>query len=177
MFLLKKCFVLAALCMFITLGTALPLKAATVYSGAWTPTNHSTKFFNVTFTDMTPDADFNLMIRNNASETLSVFNQSQFLTAVQVGFSQTDGIYTASTGGSSLILGEKPNFWLGYSLGADMVHDYTYSLLTGTDQFQLSLDSKTIIVSDASPVPLPASIWLLGAALVGLAGFSRRYLR
>ena len=173
---LKKCFLLAGLCLLFTLGTALPLKAATVYSGAWSPTSHSTEFFNVTFTDLATDPNFSLLLKNSASETLSVFNHSQFLNSAQVGFSKTNGIYTASTGGSSLTLGERPHFWLGYSLGAGMAYDYAYSLLTGTDQFQLSLDNKTIIVSDASPVPLPASIWLLGAALAGLVGFGRRYL-
>ncbi|EFI35276.1 protein of unknown function DUF1555 [Desulfonatronospira thiodismutans ASO3-1] len=176
MFLLKKCFVLAALCMLITLGTALPLKAATVYSGAWTPTSNSTEFFNVTF-NTTGDSNFNFFLYNNNDAQLMIFERSQLWDAAQVGISRSDGTYSASLNGTSLVLGANPHFWLGYSLGNDTFHQYTYSLLTGNDQFLLKLGDKDIMISDASPVPLPASIWLLGAALVGLAGFSRRYLR
>lgn len=155
---------------------ALPAGAA-VYSGAWTPTSHSVEYFNVTFTDFSPDRDFKFFIYNkNTGEELTVFNNSQFLNSASINFYQSGDNYFASLDGNVLDLGTRQHFWLGFDLGAGRIYEYSYSLLAGTDQFSLNLYNKILISSDASPVPLPASAWLLGSALAGLAGFGRRFM-
>lgn len=156
--------------------SAIPAGAA-LYSGAWSPTSHSVEYFNVTFTDSIADNDFRFFIFNkDTGEELTVFNNSVFLNSKSIHFSSDNGNYLASLGGNVLNLGSKPHFWLGFDLGAGSIYEYSYSLLTGTDQFQVNLGDKVLISSDASPVPLPASVWLLGSALMGLAGFGRRFM-
>ncbi|MFW6352174.1 MAG: VPLPA-CTERM sorting domain-containing protein [Bacteroidota bacterium] len=156
--------------------SAVPAGAA-LYSGAWTPTSSSVEYFNITFTDSNADNDFKFFVYNkNTGEELTIFNTSQFLNSKTIDFSSDNGNHMATLGSNVLNLGVKPHFWLGFDLGAGSVYEYSYSLLTGDDQFQINLGDKVLISSDASPVPLPASVWLLGSALMGLAGFGRRFM-
>ncbi|WP_045216471.1 VPLPA-CTERM sorting domain-containing protein [Desulfonatronovibrio magnus] len=150
---------------------------AALYSGAWTPTSQSVEYFNVTFTDFSPDPNFRFFIYNkDTGEELTVFNHSQFFNAATIHYTESGGNYFANLGGNILNLGTRPHFWLGFDLGAGNVYEYSYSLLAGNDQYSLSLLDKIFISSDASPVPLPASFWLLGSALAGLVGFGRRFM-
>ena len=54
-----------------------------------------------------------------------------------------------------------------------------FNTISNTDQWSAAggLSNKPVpwlLVNDVTPVPLPATVWLMGSALVGLAGFARR---
>lgn len=163
-------------CMLIVAGIYAPAYGAK-YSGAWTPTSSTVEYFNVTFTDYSADNNFKFFIYNRSTgNKLTVFNNSQFMNTASILFNESGGEYFASLGGNMLNLGARPDFWLGFDMGSGTEYEYSYSLLASTDQYQLTLDDKILISSDAAPVPLPASIWMLGSALAGLAGFGRRFM-
>jgi hypothetical protein len=50
----------------------------------------------------------------------------------------------------------------------------TKTLTTGTFNLNLSGSQLTFNPTPAAPVPVPAAAWLLGSALVSVAGISRR---
>jgi len=66
-------------------------------------------------------------------------------------------------------------FWLGYFDNNTRIYQYDFNVLDPGKVYNLNFDGTTITIVDAAPIPLPASAWLLGAALVGLIGFRRRF--
>ena len=168
------CFVV---CVGLLLGPAFTAWSG-VYSGNWSPTSNSVQYFNVTWGDMIPDLDFNFFLYNKqTNDRLNVFSQSGFLDSAAVQFSADKGSYWAKLGSKALELGSSPIFGLGFNLGQGEMYEYSYGLLSNNDQYQLSLgDQKALISSDASPTPLPASLWLLGSALVGLVSIRRKFM-
>lgn len=151
---------------------------AGLYSGSWQATSDSVEYFNLTFADTAPDTDFSFFIYNrDSNEKLNIFSQSQFMNAASVQLTKDNGNYWAKLGSSALALGPSPYFGLGFDLGQGEIYEYSYALLTGDDQYKLRLGNQKILVSsDASPTPLPASLWLLGAALAGLVSVRRKLM-
>lgn len=151
---------------------------AGLYSGTWKATSDSVEYFNLTLADIAPDSDFSFFIYNQDSkQKLDIFSQSQFMNAASVQFSKDKGNYWAKLGSNALSLGPSPHFGLGFDLGQGEIYEYSYALLTGDDQYQLRLGNQKILISsDASPTPLPATLWLLGAALAGMVSVRRKLM-
>ena len=65
------------------------------------------------------------------------------------------------------------NEWTTYSLTFAALSSITTISFTGASGFQyIGLDNVSVL--GASAVPIPAAIWLFGAALVGFIGFGKR---
>ncbi len=78
-----------------------------------------------------------------------------------------DHLVTGDNWGGNIFGGSLPLTAAGY-------YDLSVASFSGTP-LDIEFDySWSIYVTDASPVPLPASFWLLGSALAGLAGFRRK---
>jgi len=107
-----------------------------------------------------------------------------------IGFAADQGLFVddselgwvlSNSEGASVILGDNPTFSLGYFDGADWFMADTVNGI-GEDSFLFQWSSTatpaTMIVTDIAPVtavPLPASVWLFGAGLIGLVSVARRH--
>ena len=105
------------------------------------------------------------------------------------GFSADEGLFVDDTDlgwtlsnseGASVILGDNPSFGIAYHDGVGWSEADVFTGI-GEDSFLFQWSSTvspaTMIVTDIAPVsavPLPASVWLFGAGLVGLTAVARR---
>jgi len=106
-----------------------------------------------------------------------------------LGFSADEGLFVDDTDlgwilsnseGAEVILGDDPSFSIAYFDGAAWSEADLFTGI-GEDsylfQWQTSATPATMIVTDIAPVsqvPLPASVWLFGAGLMGMVSVARR---
>ena len=170
------------------------LNAATI----WSPTNTDTDFIQL---DFAGHSDAGLGIRTNGG-TLALFDDNTgFLgDALIIGengghvlFSDnTDGSWNAEVfdlhniSGGSITLSHNSNFVLGIDWGAGYYGDSNATLLSSPDTYLIIFDgydgqqsriSGNTLAVDLAPVPIPATVWLFGSGLLGLATLVRRRYR
>jgi len=167
-------------------------EAATI----WAPTNEDTDFIQLDFGGPGPGSG----ISTNGG-TLALFDDDTGLTgtALEIGqdgghvvFSDNgDGSWDAevfdvtNTSGGSITLSNNANFVLGISWNGGGLYwgDTGSSIQSSPDTYLIVFDglvagprriSGSTLAVDLAPIPLPASVWLLGSGLLGLAGVARR---
>jgi hypothetical protein len=169
-------------------------EAATI----WAPTNEDTDFIQLNFGGPGPGSG----ISTNGG-TLALFDDDTGFAgpALEIGqdgghvvFSDNgDGSWGAevfdvtNTSGGSITLSNDANFVLGISWngGVNYFGDAGSSIQSSPDTYLIAFDgifqgrriSGSTLAVDLAPIPLPASVWLLGSGLIGLAGVARRKKR
>jgi hypothetical protein len=174
--------------------TCLSCNPQSVEAGTiWAPTNEDTDFIQLDFGGPGPGSG----ISTNGG-TLALFDDDTGLTgpALEIGqdgghvvFSDNeDGTWDAevfdvtnTSGGSITLLGGNANFELGISWDGGVTYwgDTGSSVQSSPDTYLIVFDGSvdgqgSILAVDIAPIPLPASVWLLGSGLLGLAGMARR---
>jgi len=171
---MKKINLMAGLILIAAFLMVLPINAsASLYSGAWQP--NSDDFFVVSLSSGTGslylfdwgNTTNNLMILSNGSFNNSTVYFSPVGTTWWAGLTQ--GAQTLNLGLSN---------WFGFYFSDGSNPPYlSYALTsTGTDSYTLfeSNTSMTVMLHDADPVPIPATVWIFGAGLMGIVGIRRK---
>ena len=170
----------------------ISVEAATI----WAPTNEDTDFIQLNFGGPGPGSG----ISTNGG-TLALFDDDTGLAGPSLEIGQNGGhvvfadngvgscgaevIDVTNSSGGSITLSNDANFVLGISWngGADYFGDTGWSLQSSPDTYLIVFDgidpgqnriSGSTLAVDLAPIPLPASVWLLGSGLIGLAGMARR---
>jgi len=119
---------------------------------------------------------FRLPIINPSYVTLTLFENTDFTNQV---YSQTKdtrdwigdyGVLFYGTGGFSGDL--SGSFSVSYS-GGNQATLLDVSIKNYAGQAAPSYIAQTVITPTASPVPVPAALWLFASGLIGLSGFAR----
>ena len=175
----------------ITCVSFMPIsaEAATI----WAPTNEDTDFIQLNFGG--PGSG----ISTNGG-TLALFDDNTGFAGPALAIGQNgghvvfsdngDGSWGAevfdvtNTSGGSITLTNDTNFVLGISWngGVNYFGDSGSSIQSSPDTYLIVFDgifqgrriSGSTLAVDLAPIPLPASVWLLGSGLLGLAGMARR---
>ena len=180
--------------LFYLASAALILASASANATVWHPTNEDTDFIQLDFGGGSG-------ISTNGG-ILALFDDDTGLTgpALVIGqdgghvvFSDNmDGTWDAevfditnTSGGSITLLGGDANFELGISWNGGGFYwgDTGSSIQSSPDTYLIVFDglvagqgriSGSTLAVDLAPIPLPASVWLLGSGLLGLVGVARR---
>ena len=151
---------------------------ADTYSGAWLP-NDEADMFTMKVTVGTDAGSFSMYDWGDTSESLEIYSMGESSGVQSVYFTQSSGDWYASmTSGviTDLALGDSLEFGFSFGDGTDTYYTYDLTMIEPFETYQLTHGSSDILIttSDAAPVPLPASVLLLGSGLVGLIGFGKR---
>jgi hypothetical protein len=74
----------------------------------------------------------------------------------------------------NLVNGAELTNWI-FDNGFDVLEVYEDSTFAAQSNWRLNLDTNQLVYAPAAaPVPVPAALWLLGSALIGVAGIRRR---
>ena len=96
------------------------------------------------------------------------------LVGLGLGTNNSTKSFIGNTTPSSVTLGDAANLYListnGTTAGGKV------SEIESTQTYTLEQNGTFVVSGGTSPVPLPASAWLLGSALLGFVGVSRRRL-
>lgn len=181
--------------LFYLASAALILASTAVNATVWHPTNEDTDFIQLNFGGTGQGSG----ISTNGG-TLSLFDDDTGFAgpALEIGqdgghvvFSDNgDGSWNAevfdvtNTSGGSITLSNDANFVLGitWNGGANYFGDSGSSIQSSPDTYLIVFDgifqgrriSGNTLAVDLAPIPLPASVWLLGSGLLGLVGVARR---
>jgi hypothetical protein len=182
--------------LFYLASAVFILASTSVNATVWHPTNEDTDFIQLDFGGPGPGSG----ISTNGG-TLALFDDEAGFAgpALEIGsdgghvvFSDNgDGSWNAevfdvtNTSGGSITLSNNTNFVLGISWngGANYFGDTGWSLQSSPDTYLITFDgivqgprriSGSTLAIDLAPIPLPASVWLLGSGLLGLVGVARR---
>jgi len=181
-------------------SAALILASASVNATVWHPTNEDTDFIQLDFGGPGPGSGIST---NGGTLALFDDDTGLTGPALVIGqdgghvvFSDNgNGTWDAevfditnTSGGSITLLGGDANFELGISWngGAHYFGDSGSSIQSSPDTYLIVFDgfvqgpqgprrvSGNTLAVDLAPIPLPASVWLLGSGLLGLVGVARR---
>ena len=154
---------------------------AAIYEGAWT-SNDNADWFAVKFTFGVPSA-FSMYDWGNTGSTLEILPMGALFDSATVFFTQSNGNWFASltdggTTATDLNLGNDTLFGLFFGDGTQASHfSYDVQVDIPNEQYILTHPNflgTIITTSDIQPVPIPASVLLLGSGMVGLIGFGKR---
>jgi hypothetical protein len=159
------------------------------YEGAWIPTDGNTNFFSFILPNYTGVVDLYIhdfgteRDADNTSTNYKIFTVSSQIgpfAAANLQIKETEGNWAVYSGAVSVLdLGPTKEFGLyfwnqaggGYAILPDvqeMSSMQQYLLRDGIDL------NPTVLVTDAAPVPVPATAWLLGSGLIGLIILQRK---
>lgn len=137
---------------------------------AWIPNDGDQNFINLDF-DSNQEVQF-FLTNKGKNDFLELTLNSGNAATVYYDFDTNQFSYD----GNTMQVDSDDKFWLGYLDDNTRIYQYDFNVLDPGKVYNLNFDGTAITMVDASPIPLPASAWLLGAALAGLIGFRRRYL-
>lgn len=140
------------------------------YSGAWEPTDSSVFAIQFDYGGSTNDS-FHVYDYGNQFNSLELFTSPGSMFDTVYFHEDQFGIWYADTteGGTSLILGSDPNIGFYFSDGNTVWDEYLlYGPLNGAFELFDSNTNMHVFVHDAVPTPLPSSVFLLGAGMVGM---------
>jgi hypothetical protein len=183
-----KTMIMAAV-FLLCLGVATNASASFIYNGAWTLDDEAHDLFAITVSiNLIGNGSGQLYMCDygNTGIDMLVVNNN-FLEGVTVAFSNESGNWQAQVVGSdplrSLDLGDTQDFGFYFKDGSNNMstsYDVTPAEPT-TDSFFLT-DTQTpsatgmnVAIHDVALVPIPGSVMLLGAGIIGLVGIRRRY--
>ena len=165
----------AAFLLLIPLNTIAAMEAPVPYSGAW-DRNSDDAFF----IELTPDSGSGslYMYDWNNDDNLLIINDNVYESNTIYFLSNDSGWYASddnSINTGDLLLGDDTIFGLYFYDGVTKYFDYTYELTSG-DSYKLvnSNTNMTVVAHDINPVPIPATVWIFGAGLIGLVGIRRK---
>jgi len=150
------------------------ISIAAPYSGAWLP--NDSDIFTIELTPKASSNSFYMYDWDDSTESLQVIEDGIYKSQT-VYFTCNDASWCAGleSGGTTLSLGDTPEFGFYFSNGADNFLSYDLAKNEAGETYILS-NSNTemgVLVSDAAPVPIPASALLLGSGLLGLIAIGR----
>ena len=172
--------IMAALALIVGLSCSTAL--AVTYSGAWEPTESDINELSVDVLISNP-SDFSLWLYdwsevNTAQKFLDI---NQMGTSILFTYKTTDNSWYAESGSISLKLGNDSWFGLLFKDVSDnSFTSYDIEKISDPGLYKITMasgDNTDIFVqTDASPIPLPGSVLLLGTGLsgLGLLGWRRR---
>jgi len=124
-------------------------------------------------------------VKSSANALNNYANQTQFSSGPVISFDKNDDTNINKVFGGSwqsygpysaiaLVEGATVSEWLlsTPTTGSPGAPSATTKVKYG--DFQVSLANQTLTYAPAAPVPVPAALWLLGSALVGVTGIRRR---
>ena len=175
---LKK-FRSVVLLVMVLIGGHAAVSSAAMYDGAWLP-NDTDFYAYIKF--LTPNSDANLYLYDLygvPNESLKLF-PDPVTDDANIWFTLDSGSWYASLskGGLDLNLGTSKAIWFYFQDGATKYTSYDVTTRTPGDNYELfdPNTSMTVRVHDIAPVPLPASLFLLGSGIISLV-VSRRKSR
>lgn len=178
MSLLKKFHRFTILIMLV-IGVLTASPAAAMYEGVWLPNDND--FFTIEMSPIeNPNAGLYIYdFDEGTGDSLLLFTDGIFNSAT-VFFTLDLGIWYAglSEDARTLDLGDSREFGFYFGDEVNLYTSYDVTTITPGEVYSL-FDSNTRMtarVSDIAPVPLPASLFLLGSGILFLA-VSRRYGR
>jgi hypothetical protein len=179
-----------ALVLGVALGGASNARADfSDYEGAWIPTDGNTNFFSFILQGYTGIVDLYIhdfgteRDTDNTSSNYKIFtlsSQSGPIAAASLQIKENEGDWAVYSGGVSVLdLGPTKEFGLyfwnrsggGYAILPDVQE------ITSLQQYLLNDGigfGATVLVTDAAPVPVPATAWLLSSGLIGLIILQRK---
>ena len=162
---MKRFLLILTACFALTVFV-VPVQAATV----WFPTESGqidVNFLNLSGFDLAifDDADvgFSTPLVLNAPGDTIFFSQVN-----------SDWVLTSSQTSNTITLADSFNFILALNINNSWTGNTDFEKLAFGLHNVIWGEIEAIAMIDAQPVPLPASILLLGTGLVGLIGFRRR---
>lgn len=151
---------------------------AYTYSGAWLP-NDKEDFCAIKITVNSGPVEGSFSMYDwGETDSLELFSMSKKSGIQSVYFTQDNSTWYAglSRGAQTLNLGDSQDFGFFFGDGTDSYYTYDLTVIQAGEIYYLSSDSNDIGIytSDIAPVPIPASVLLLGSGLAGLIGFGKR---
>ncbi|MDD2759678.1 MAG: VPLPA-CTERM sorting domain-containing protein [Methylomonas sp.] len=170
------------------LAFSLILVSGASNAGVWAPTDGDSNFF-----------DLDTLIFGSSTNEFGIFEDTATLGAAPklvftggstINFSQNGANWDISNGSSSATLLGSYNFQIGFNRNGSwefettsapiaIIGNTTWELAFGSAQGDLkklyAIDIQpSIAQADVTHVPLPASAWMMGSALLGFVGFGRQ---
>jgi hypothetical protein len=101
----------------------------------------------------------------NVGDIFNIYNDS----AIGLDLNSLGQFYV-----TDLVNGSELTNWI-FDNGPDVVESYENSYFAPQSNWRLNLNSNQLVYAPAAaPVPVPAALWLLGSALIGVTGIRRR---
>lgn len=155
------------------------IASAAPYDGAWLANDND--FFAIELT-ATADSNAGLYLYDfddGTGDSMLLFTDSLYSSAT-VYFTEDSGIWYAglSSGVKTLDLGGSKDIGFYFLKGANPYPSYDVTTVDPGEVYSLfeTNTAMTVLVSDIAPVPLPASLFLLGSGILSLV-VSRRKSR
>lgn len=142
------------------------------YSGAWEPNSDDVFFIDLTPTDGSEslymydwgDTDKNLFLLSDGIYNNVTVYFTKELSTWYAGLDE--GVETLNLGVSN---------WFGLYFSGSCYTSYDLTSI-GKDAYRLYEPNTkmTVVVHDAAPVPIPSTVWIFGAGVIGILGIRRK---
>ena len=169
--------------LFVVLLLGIQPSYAGLYGGAWQP-DPNEDLFDISVDLISNPNGFEFYLYDvdnspNVLEDLLLLDSSNWQATTSIENVGGNYIATNRDTGKAINLGASD--WFGlyfYDPVTTMLYDEYDLTKEGVDCFKLAKainsNSWTVYQHDANPVPIPGAVWLMGSALLGLAGIRLR---